>query len=431
MRVPQIRTDLPGPRAAEIIAEQEQLLSPSCTRDFPLVARRGSGCWLEDVDGNEFLDFSAGIAVCSTGHCHPRVVAAATAQTEMLIHMSGTDFYYEPQGDLARRLTQLCPVAGPQRVFFTNSGAESIEAAIKLARFATRRSHLLAFTGAFHGRTLGALALTNSKRVQRRGFSPLLPEVSHLPYPGRQGVTVEDTFRALDDLLRRKIAPDEIAAVFVEPIQGEGGYVIPPADFLPRLRGFCDEHEILFVADEVQSGMGRTGRFCALEHWNVQADIVCLAKGIASGFPLGAMVARADLMKWPPGSHGTTFGGNPVACIAGLATINLVEEELMKNAEVQGQTLLTALRELQRVSPLVANARGLGLMVAIDFPNPKVRNEVLNLCFRQGLILLGTGDQSIRFCPPLVVTTEEIQVAVDILRTALVQMENHPLSAAG
>ena len=435
MRIPQLRTTLPGPLARDIVARQDRTLSPSCTRDYPLVAKQGDGCWLEDVDGNVFLDFSAGIAVCSTGHCHPRIVETITRQAGRLIHMSGTDFYYEPQGDLADKLAAHVPIHGPQRVFFTNSGAETVEAAIKLSRHATGRSHLISFAGAFHGRTLGALSLTNSKLVQRRGFGPLLPDVSHVSFPGRSTnagmTTTDDTFRELAELFKRRVAPEQIAAIFVEPVQGEGGYIVPPADFLPRLRRLCDEHGILLVADEIQSGMGRTGRFCAIEHWQVEPDLVCLAKGIASGMPLGALVAPAGLMQWPPGSHGTTFGGNPVACAAAITTIELLEEGLMDHVAEVGPVLQDRLSRLSISSGLLANVRGLGLMVAADCPSPEFRKDVLEACFRRGLILLGAGEKAIRFCPPLIVTAEEVQTAVGILGEGLAEAERVRLKAVG
>jgi len=413
-----------------MIAEQERQLSPSSTRDYPLVVESGEGCWITDVDGNQFLDFCAGIAVCTTGHSHPHVVQAITEQAKKLIHMSGTDFYYGPQGEMAQKLEKHIKLTGGQRVFFTNSGTETIEGAIKLARYTTRRPHLIAFDGAFHGRSLGALSLTNSKVIQRRGFGPLLPEVSHIPYPGRPGVSVDDTFNELEKLFKRRVDPSQVAAIFVEPIQGEGGYLIPPPSFLPRLRQICDQHGILLVADEVQSGMGRTGRFCAMEHWHVEPDIVCLAKGIASGLPLGAMVARANLMQWPPGSHGSTFGGNPVACAAGVATIELLESGLLEHTTAMGEVLLKALREVMDSSPLVTEVRGLGLMVAIDLPDNATRNVLLHDCFHRGLILLGAGERSIRLCPPLIVNEEEIHLATEILAASLVEIGQRPAQAA-
>ena len=430
MRRPVLNSQIPGPNAARIISEQERLLSPSSTRDYPLVADSGEGCWITDVDGNQYLDFSAGIAVCTTGHSHPRVVQAVTEQARKLIHMSGTDFYYEPQGDLARMLAVHLPFSGGQRVFFTNSGTETVEGAIKLARFATRRPHLIAFDGAFHGRSLGALSLTNSKLVQRRGFGPLLPEVSHIPYPGRAGVSVDSTFAELETLFKRRVDPGQVAAIFVEPIQGEGGYLIPPPNFLPRLRALCDQYGILLVADEVQSGMGRTGKFCAIEHWHVEPDIICLSKGIASGMPLGALVARADLMKWPPGSHGSTFGGNPVACAAAIATIQLLEEGLLDHAAVMGKVLVQAFREAAAKTPMISEVRGLGLMAAIDLPDANTRNILLHDCFHQGLILLAAGERSIRLCPPLVVNHEEIELAAEIVQTAIQELGHRPAKAA-
>jgi len=318
-QVPNIKTSLPGPRAQALLDRDQRFVSPSYTRIYPLVAARGSGAVIEDVDGNLFLDFTAGIAVTSTGHCHPHVVAAIQDQAAKLIHMSGTDFYYEPQTDLAERLAELAPGGSPKRIFFTNSGAEALEAGLKLARWHTGRSRAIAFLGAFHGRTYGAMSLSGSKLVHRRGFSPLVPDIHHVPYPkGPEARTASDFGRRCveqieETLFRRTAPPDEVAAIFVEPIQGEGGYHVPPSDFLPALRDLCDRHGILLVADEVQTGMGRTGKLFAVEHWNVEPDIICLAKGIASGMPLGAMIARDAVMTWPSGSHASTFGGNPVS----------------------------------------------------------------------------------------------------------------------
>lgn len=418
MRRPILHSAIPGPIATRIIAEQERQLSPSCTRDYPLVAASGEGCWIFDVDGNQFLDFSAGIAVCATGHSHPQVVQAIIDQSRKLIHMSGTDFYYQPQGDLAKKLAQHVALPGGTRVFFTNSGTETIEGAIKLARYATGRPHLIAFDGAFHGRSLGALSLTNSKVVQRRGFGPLLPEVSHVAFPGRDGISVETTFQEIEKIFKRRVDPKQVAGIFVEPIQGEGGYLLSPPDFLPRLRQLCDQHGILLVFDEIQSGLGRTGKFCAFEHWNVVPDIVCLAKGIASGMPLGALVARSDLMQWPPGSHGSTFGGNPVACAAAVATITLLEQGLMEHAAQMGEVVRQAFAAITLENGPFSGIRGLGLMAAVDLPNTAIRNQFLQTCFRHGLILLGAGERSIRICPPLIVNEEEIQLAVEIMQTA-------------
>src|SRR5215218_4773906 len=335
--IPRIVGPLPGPRASEWLARDQRVMSPSYTRTYPLVVRRARGAMVEDLDGNRFLDFTAGIAVTAAGHSHPKVVAAIRKQAGRLFHMSGTDFYYTPQVRLAERLAVLAPGPEAKRVFFTNSGAEAVEAALKLARRHTGRLRAIAFLNAFHGRTYGAMSLSGSKPTQRRGFAPLVPEIHHARFGDLESVRT---------LLRSVCPPDELAAIFVEPIQGEGGYIVPPPEFLPGLRRLCDEHGILLVLDEVQSGIGRTGRMFASEHWRVAGDITCLAKGIANGLPLGAIVARADVMDWPPGSHASTFGGNPVACAAANATLRLIGRKYLANAEMRGEELRTGLREL-------------------------------------------------------------------------------------
>jgi 4-aminobutyrate aminotransferase len=426
--VPYLHTDLPGPKGRALIAADEQYTSPSYTRVYPLAVERGYGAVIEDVDGNRFLDFTAGIAVCSTGHCHPRVVGAIREQAGKLLHMSGTDFYYAPQGDLARKLAELAPGEGAKRVFFTNSGAESVEAAFKLARYNTGRQHMIAFFGAFHGRTMGALSLTGSKVVQRRGFAPLIPLVSHIDYPNSyRAAAIMDSLNQLDDLFKRTVAPQEVAGIIVEPIQGEGGYIVPPPEFHRELRRLCDQHGILYIADEVQSGMGRTGKMFALEHWGVVPDIVCLAKGIASGMPLGAIIAKENIMDWGPGSHASTFGGNPVSCVAALETIKLLEEGLMENARVVGQHLQARLSELAGRHRLIGDVRGLGLMIGMELVRDRTtkehasteRDEIVQLCFRKGLLLLGCGASTLRFCPPLVITKEQADTAVQILDDVL------------
>jgi 4-aminobutyrate aminotransferase len=428
LQVPWIRTELPGPRASQLIATDEQYTSPSYTRVYPLAVERGYGAVIEDVDGNRFLDFTAGIAVCSTGHCHPRVIGAVQQQAAKLLHMSGTDFYYAPQGELAKKLAEIAPGRGAKRVFFTNSGAESVEAAFKLARYHTGRQHMIAFFGAFHGRTLGALSLTGSKVVQRRGFAPLIPMVSHVDYPNcYRGSSYLETLNQLEDLFKRTVAPQEVAAIIVEPIQGEGGYIVPPPEFHRELRKLCDQHGILLVADEVQSGMGRTGKMFAMEHWDVVPDILCLAKGIASGMPLGAIIARADIMDWGPGSHASTFGGNPVSCVAALETIRLIEEELMENARVIGGHLKGRLNELMAKHRLIGDVRGLGMMIGVELVRDRAtkesasteRDEIVQACFRRGLLMLGCGVSTLRFCPPLVVTKEQCEVAVEIIDSVL------------
>jgi 4-aminobutyrate aminotransferase len=427
-QVPQIITPLPGPRAQEIIDRDRAVTSPSYTRDYPLVVARGEGCTIEDVDGNIFLDLTAGIAVTATGHAHPRVVKAIAEQSSQLIHMSGTDFYYAPMVELAEMLSQRAPFPKPEtghraRVFFTNSGTESTEGAIKLARYYTGRSRLIAFIGAFHGRTYGAMSLTGSKTVQRKGFGPLVPGITHIPY---------GTHASLDylenNLFTSIVPPEEVAAVVVEAIQGEGGYIVPEDGFLERLRQICDRHGILMIVDEVQSGMGRTGKFFAIEHWGVMPDIITLAKGIASGLPLGAILARSHLMTWPPGAHATTFGGNPVACAAGKVTIALLEEGLIENARNRGEELLSGLTQLSQKGDRLSLPRGKGLMVAIDLLDddgnldPKRRNLVVERAFCHGLLLLGCGKAAIRFCPPLIITSEQIQTALYIFAQILAEM---------
>jgi 4-aminobutyrate aminotransferase len=432
--VPSIKTELPGPRAQELLQRDERYMSPSYTRIYPLVVKRGSGAVIEDVDGNLFLDFTAGIAVTATGHCHPRVVAAIQDQASKLIHMSGTDFYYEPQIDLSQHLAELAPGKSRKLVFFTNSGAEALEAALKLARWHTGRSRAIAFLGAFHGRTYGAMSLSGSKLVHRRGFSPLVPDIHHVAYPrgpqGREPGFGRRCVEHIEESVFRRIAPpDEVAAIFVEPIQGEGGYHVPPPDFLPALRELCQRHSILLVADEVQSGMGRTGKLFAVEHWDVEPDIICLAKGIASGMPLGAMIARDEVMDWPSGSHASTFGGNPVSCRAALATLELLEEQYIKNAAERGQQLRQGLIALRRRHPMIGDVRGLGLMVAADVvtpgdqdsPDPSLRDEIIQNAFHRGLLLLGCGESAVRFCPPLCITETQIETALAILSSVLAE----------
>ncbi|HEY7154880.1 MAG TPA: acetyl ornithine aminotransferase family protein [Gemmataceae bacterium] len=430
--VPRIHTALPGPKAQALLDRDARYTSPSYTRVYPLVVERGSGAVIQDVDGNLFLDFTAGIAVASTGHCHPHVTAAITDQAHKLLHMSGTDFYYQPQIDLAQRLAESGPGTSPKLVFFTNSGAEALEAALKLARWHTGRSRAIAFFGAFHGRTYGAMSLSGSKLVHRRGFAPLVPDIHHVPYPrGCHGCDTEEAgcecVRQIEETVLRRIAPpDEVAAVFVEPIQGEGGYYVPPPGFLPALRALCDRHGFLLVADEVQSGMGRTGKLYAVEHWDVEPDIICLAKGIASGMPLGAMVARQEVMDWPPGSHASTFGGNPVSCRAALATLDLLEGGYIANAAERGEQLKQGLLRLQKKNSEIREVRGLGLMTAMDLANERVgspaatrRDEVVQSAFRHGLLLLGCGESAVRFCPPLCVSAEQVETALRIVETVL------------
>jgi 4-aminobutyrate aminotransferase len=417
---PLIRTPLPGPKAADLIARDSRAMSPSFTRAYPFVMDHGKGCWVIDVDGNRFLDFTAGIAVVTTGHSHPKVVAAIESQARRFLHMSGTDFYYSSEIELAERLQEKI-MPGPQtKVFFTNSGSEAIEGAMKLARFATGRPSYIAFIGGFHGRTFGALSLTASKASQRRRFAPLLSSVFHAPFPSvARGVTTDETMARIEELFATVAPPESVAAVFVEPIQGEGGYLVPPSDFLPRLREITQRHGILLVADEVQSGMGRTGKFLAIEHWGVEPDIVCLAKGIASGLPLGAFVARAEQMSWPPGSHGSTFGGNPVACAAGLATLDLLEDGLMENAARIGAILQDGLREIASTHKQVTDVRGLGLMLGLELKSPDQAAGLVQAAFERGLLLLTAGTRAVRICPPLVLDPEEAATGLEIIASAL------------
>ena len=408
----------PGPRAKDLVERDRHTLSSSFTRPYPLVIERGEGLWVTDVDGNEFLDFTAGIAVNNTGHAHPHVVAAIEQQARRFVHMSGTDFYYEPEIRLAERLCELAPVKQPSHVFFTNSGAESIEGAMKLARWATRRPHFLAFTGGFHGRTMGALSLTGSKAIQREGFAPLVPGVFHVPFPSSSHPSrgSDVTFDRIEEIFHTVAKPESFAAVFVEPIQGEGGYIVPPNDFLPRLRALTSEHGILLVVDEIQSGMGRTGKLFAVEHCGVEPDVIAIAKGIASGMPLGAIIAGSGIMSWPPGSHGSTFGGNPVSCAAALATLDLLEEGLIERAATQGDILKQALEGVQQRYPsVVKDVRGRGLMCAMEYPNSGIAHRLMHLAFEAGLLVLPTGSRAIRLCPALTVSADEIAVAVDIL----------------
>jgi 4-aminobutyrate aminotransferase len=430
--VPDIRTELPGPKAQALLDRDARYVSPSYTRVYPLVVERGSGAVIQDVDGNLFLDFTAGIAVTSTGHCHPHVVAAIKDQAEKLLHMSGTDFYYQPQIDLSQRLAETAPGPSRKRVFFTNSGAEALEAALKLARWHTGRSRVIAFFGAFHGRTYGAMSLSGSKVVHRRGFTPLVPDIHHVPYPrscpGCPGGGCETVKLIEETLLRRTAPPEEVAAIFIEPIQGEGGYHVAPAGCLPALRQLCDKYGFLLVCDEVQSGMGRTGKLWAVEHWGIEPDIICSAKGIASGMPLGAMIARDEVMDWPSGSHASTFGGNPVSCRAALATLELLEGGYMANTTARGEQLKKGLARLQGQHPdVLGDVRGLGLMVAVDLVkgrdpythDPALRDAVVDAAFHHGLLLLGCGESAIRFCPPLCVSAEQVENALALLADTL------------
>ena len=439
---PKLICALPGPKAKAAIEADDRLISPSYTRSYPLVAKRGRGIRIEDVDGNEFLDFAAGIAVASTGHCHPEVVAAIQKQAAELIHISGTDFYNEPLTQLAEKLSAIAPMRGPHKIFYGNSGAEAIECALKLARYHTGRQHIIAFLGAFHGRTMGALSLTASKPQQKRRFAPLVPGVTHVRYPYAYrgcsgGAQEEEAFslgcaRFIEEKLFKSVLPaEEVAAIFVEPIQGEGGYVVAPDNFMRELRGICDRHGILLVVDEVQSGAGRTGKWWAIEHTGVEPDIVCMAKGIASGMPLSVCMSRAEIMDWAPGSHASTFGGNPVSIAAALATLEILSREGMANAGRVGGMMLERLNGWKKTHPLVGDVRGRGLMIGVELvkdkatrePATAVRNRVETLAFERGLMVLGCGETTLRICPPLIVSEQEATVALDILEEAITLAE--------
>ena len=428
MSGPIIKTALPGPNAKRVVEGDERYISPSYTRSYPLVAKQGRGIVVTDVDGNEFFDFSSGIAVTSTGHCHPDVVAAIQKQAGELIHMSGTDFYYESLVTLAERLSKIAPMAGPHRVYYGNSGAEAIECALKLARYHTGRQNVIAFYGAFHGRTMGALSLTASKPQQRRRFAPLVPGVTHVPFPDVYRKGEPDALACArfieDKLFKTTLPPEEVAAIFVEPVQGEGGYVPAPTVFTQELRRICDRHGILLVADEIQSGVGRTGKWWAIEHTGVQPDILCIAKGVASGMPLSVTLTKADIMDWVPGSHASTFGGNPVCIAAALATLDVIEREgLLLNTEAIGAHIRKRMADWPSKHRWVGDVRGHGLMIGLELvadkqtkqPAPAERDRVVELAFERGVLLLGCGPNTIRIAPPLITTKEQAEVAIDVL----------------
>jgi 4-aminobutyrate aminotransferase len=425
-QAPHIITELPGPRAREMIARDQAIASPSLTRAYPLVAESASGMLVTDVDGNRFLDFAAGIAVASTGHAHPSVVQAIKDQADRLIHIAATDFYEPRYLEFMERLASVAPFAEPARVFLTNSGTEAIEGAIKLARYHTRRPGIIAFEGAFHGRTLGSLSLTSSKVKQRAHFGPLLPMVYHAPFPrvrawreesGGDGSAELEALRR--NILGRLIPADEVAAIVIEPVQGEGGYFPAPAAFLQGLRDLCDEHGILLVADEIQSGMGRTGRWWAVEHAGVEPDIITSAKGIASGMPIGAFIARESVWTWPPGAHGSTFAGNPVCAAAGLATFELLDGGLVDNAARMGEVLRTGLERVAEAHSEVRDVRGIGLMLGVEFASHEAANAVEAAAFKRGLLVLECGEATLRFCPPLVVDPAAIETALGIFDEAI------------
>jgi 4-aminobutyrate aminotransferase len=435
---PKLKTALPGPNARKLVADDDRLISPSYTRSYPMVAKSGRGLRVTDVDGNEFLDFAAGIAVNSTGHCHPEVVKAIQDQAAELIHISGTDFYYDHMTILAERLSAVAPMPGPHKFYYGNSGAEAVECAMKLARYHTGRQNIISFFGAFHGRTMGALSLTGSKPQQKRRFAPFVPGVHHIRYPYAYrgcsgGPQEEEAFalgcaRYIEEKLFKTILPaEEVAAIILEPIQGEGGYVVAPTSFMQEIRRICDRHGILLIADEVQSGAGRTGKWWAIEHTGVQPDIVTIAKGIASGMPLGICMSRAEIMDWVPGSHASTFGGNPICIAAALATMDILEREGIQNAAVLGEKMLERLRPWVAKHPTVGDVRGRGLMIGIEIVKDKqsrtpvgpMRDKIVDLAFERGLLMLGCGETTLRLCPPLILNQHEADIALDILEECI------------
>lgn len=440
MKLPKLVTALPGPHAKRIVEQDAKFMSPSFTRDYPLVAKRGRGAMVEDVDGNVFLDFAAGIAVCSTGHAHPQVVEAIQKQAAELIHMSGTDFYYESLPQLAEKLSKTVPGPEDKKVFFCNSGTEAVEGAIKLARYATKRDKMIAFYGCFHGRTMGSLSLTASKATQRKGFGTLLGGVEHIPYPyayrcalghGPETCGAEILELLEHQIFKRLFDPSEVAGIIIEPIQGEGGYVPAPKFFLQELQRICRQHGILLIADEVQSGMGRTGKWWACEHAGIEPDILCSAKGIASGMPLGAFIARSSVMNWKPGSHGTTFGGNPVCLAAAMATHDLVQKEYMANARKMGDFIFQKTAGWTKKFKIVGDVRGKGLMIGVEIVRDQrtkeraadLRNAIVDAAFHKGLLVLGAGENTIRLSPPLLIDEEQAEFALKTLEECITGAE--------
>ncbi len=432
----------PGPKAKAILERDARVLSPSYAREYGFVMEHGKGAEVWDVDGNRYIDFCAGIAVNSTGHSHPAIVQAIQAQAEKFIHIS-SDYYHELMVRVAERIDEIAPIKEDVVVFLANSGTESVEAALKLARYATGRRQFIGFLGAFHGRSMGSLSFTASKARQQERFFPTMPGVWHVPFPdpyrpifptppnGDEGDAVIDYIENI--LFTTALPPDEVAAILVEPIQGEGGYIVPPPNFFPRLRKLCDEHGILLVVDEVQSGVGRTGKWWAIQHWGVEPDIVCIAKGIASGIPMGAMAARRSVgARWKPGAHGNTYGGNPIACVSALKTLELIENGMMQNAAAMGTYMLDALAEMQTRHPNIGHVRGKGLMIGIEFvkdratkePHPEMRHRIINRCFERGLLTLGCGRSTVRFMPPLMIGKDLVDEGLEIFESVVTEVEN-------
>jgi 4-aminobutyrate aminotransferase len=444
LTTPHIKTELPGPKARALLARDAQVVSPSYPRDYPFVMSHGKGALVWDVDGNRFLDFAAGIAVCSTGHAHPAVVQAIKDAADRFLHIS-SDYWHEGQVRLAERLNALAPMREPVMSFFAQSGTESVEAALKLARYVTGRGRFIGFLGGFHGRTMGSLAFTSSKYTQQKGFFPAMPGVTHVPYPNdyRPLFSGADQGRAVlryieDVLFVHNVPAGEVAAILVEPIQGEGGYLVPPDGFLAGLRELCDRHGILLIFDEVQSGIGRTGKMFACEHWDVAPDIMTLAKGLGSGMPIGMVVAKRSVMQqWSRGAHGNTYGGNPLCCAAALATLDLVEHEYQANAGAVGAYFMRKLRALAARHPVIGEVRGKGLMIGMELvvdqatktPAKSLCDALVTRAYHNGLILLSCGQSTVRFMPPLMVSQDEVDEAVELLERSLAQALSAMLAA--
>lgn len=438
---PKIVVTPPGPKARELVKKDESLISPSYGRFYPLVVESGKGCIVKDVDGNEFIDFNSGLVCMNVGHNHPKVVSAIKNQCDRFLHYSNTDFYYEEVVDLADRLAHITPGSPEKKVFFGNSGAEAIEAAVKLAKWHSRRQLFIAFISAFHGRTVGALSFTSSKPTQRRSFFPLMPGVTHVPYGYCYRCPYKLTFPEchywcvdfIDEyVLQKYIPPEDTAAILVEPVQGEGGYVVPPPEYHQRLKKLADKYGLLFIDDEVQSGMGRTGKWFAIEHWGVEPDILCTSKALASGLPLGACIAKAKVMDWVPGSHASTFGGNPLSCVAASAVIDVIKEEkLLENATKQGVYIMKRLNELKEKNEIVGDVRGKGLMVGMEIvedkeskkPAPQKVTEIMMRSWKRGVNVISCGASTIRIAPPLIITKELVDSALDIIEDTVRQVE--------
>jgi len=438
---PRIVVTPPGPKAREFVKRDESLISPSYGRFYPLVVESGRGCIVKDVDGNEFIDFNSGLVCLGVGHSHPKVVSAIKKQCDRFLHYSNTDFYYDEVITLAGKLAEIAPGDFEKKVYFGNSGAEAVEAAVKLAKWHTRKQLFIAFISAFHGRTIGALSFTASKPTQKRYFFPLMPGVTHVPYPYCYRCPFKLTYPGChywcvdfidEQVLQKYVPPEDTAAILYEPIQGEGGYVVPPPEYVQRLKKLADKHGLLLIDDEVQTGMGRTGKWFAIEHWNVEPDIVCSAKALAAGLPLGATIANAKIMDWVAGSHASTFGGNPLSCAAANTVIDVVKEEkLLENATKQGAHILKRLEELKEKSEIVGDVRGKGLMIGLEIvenkedkkPAPEKVNEIMMRSWKRGVAVITCGASTIRIAPPLIITRELVDAALDIIEDTVKEVE--------